>query len=102
MSSLPRQPLAASTPPDNSHRPRVRELGLEIGMYPTGELNAITDVPGVTVGQVTLWDGEGKLEIGRGPVRTGVTAVIPHPRNLIVLGIVIVTGLIIYEIRKAR
>ena len=61
----------------------MRELGLEIGLYPTGVHNAITDVPGVTVGQITLWHGDGKLEIGKGPVRTGVTAIIPHPGNVI-------------------
>ncbi|MDA0748714.1 MAG: P1 family peptidase [bacterium] len=45
---------------------------------PTGPLNAITDVSGVRVGHVTLIRGEGKLHVGKGPVRTGVTAVVPH------------------------
>src|SRR6185295_15551993 len=44
----------------------------------SGPLNAITDVNGVEVGHVTLISGEGKLEVGRGPVRTGVTAILPR------------------------
>ncbi|MFO7941782.1 MAG: P1 family peptidase [Bacillota bacterium] len=48
----------------------------------TGRLNAITDVPGVRVGHCTLWHGEGRLREGRGPVRTGCTAVIPGPGNI--------------------
>ncbi|MBW7998169.1 MAG: S58 family peptidase [Candidatus Glassbacteria bacterium] len=83
MNFLPREPLSPVPPPDNSHRPRVRELGLEIGIFPPGKHNAITDVPGVSVGQVTLWHGDGPLQLGVGPVRTGVTAVIPHPGNTI-------------------
>ena len=43
-----------------------------------GKLNSITDVPGVEVGYTTLISGEGKLEVGKGPVRTGVTAIIPR------------------------
>src|SRR4051794_13528679 len=46
-----------------------------------GPLNAITDVPGVEVGVVTLLDGDGPLEVGRGPVRTGVTAILPRGRD---------------------
>ncbi|HEV7593487.1 MAG TPA: P1 family peptidase [Gemmatimonadaceae bacterium] len=46
----------------------------------SGPLNAITDVPGVEVGQVTLISGEGKLVVGSGPVRTGVTAILPRGR----------------------
>jgi len=56
----------------------LRELGISFGRYPTGELNAITDVAGVKVGHTTLISGEGKLEKGKGPVRTGVTCVLPH------------------------
>lgn len=63
--------------PDNSHRPRAREAGIIVGEYPTGQWNAITDVAGVKVGHVTLIDGEGKTVIGKGPVRTGVTAIVP-------------------------
>lgn len=58
-------------------RPRLRELGIAIGRYPTGPCNAITDVPGVRVGHVTKVSGEGELIRGVGPVRTGVTAVLP-------------------------
>ena len=57
-------------------RVRAREAGLVIGRLPTGPLNAITDVPGVRVGQTTLRSGEGKLVPGVGPVRTGVTAIL--------------------------
>jgi D-aminopeptidase len=68
----------SSTPvPAAERRARLRELGVEIGRFPTGPNNAITDVAGVRVGHVTLIEGEGKLEPGRGPVRTGVTAVMP-------------------------
>lgn len=55
-------------------RPRARDLGLAPGVFPPGPLNAITDVAGVLVGQVTLVAGES--------VRTGVTAVLPHGGNL--------------------
>ena len=61
-----------------AERPRARGLGVPFDGTP-GPLNAITDVAGVEVGQVTLVSGEGKLEVGRGPVRTGVTAI--HPRG---------------------
>lgn len=44
-------------------------------------MNAITDVPGVAVGHVTLIEGEGKLLPGKGPIRTGVTAILPRPRG---------------------
>jgi D-aminopeptidase len=56
---------------------RARDLGVPFDGIP-GALNAITDVPGVTVGHTTLISGEGKLQIGKGPVRTGVTAVLPR------------------------
>jgi len=61
----------------NTERPRAREAGICIGPHPCGALNAITDVPGVRVGHVTLNHGEGPLQIGEGPVRTGVTAIVP-------------------------
>jgi L-aminopeptidase/D-esterase-like protein len=57
---------------------RARDLGIPFAGQP-GELNAITDVAGVEVGQVTLIEGQGSLVVGRGPVRTGVTVV--HPRG---------------------
>ncbi|MCL5038841.1 MAG: P1 family peptidase [Firmicutes bacterium] len=63
-------------------RPRAREGGIIIGTLNPGPNNAITDVPGVLVGQATLIRGEGVLHPGRGPVRTGVTAILPHGGNL--------------------
>src|SRR5438045_6409443 len=59
---------------------RGRDLGVPFDGTP-GPLNAITDVRGVEVGHTTLVAGEGKLEVGRGPVRTGVTAVLPRGRT---------------------
>ena len=57
-----------------SKRPRASDLSLKVGILPTGSLDAITDVAGVEVGHTT---------IVRGPdIRTGVTAVLPHPGNL--------------------
>jgi D-aminopeptidase len=59
-------------------RLRARALGIVIGSYTPGPLNAITDVTGVTVGQTTLITGDGPLKPGVGPVRTGVTVVVPR------------------------
>ena len=59
-------------------RQRLRELGFSIGRFPVGESNAITDVAGVKVGHTTLIIGDGPLDVGKGPVRTGVTAIIPN------------------------
>lgn len=59
-------------------RVRARALGLRLGQLEPGPLNAITDVPGVKVGHVTLIRGEGPLQPGQGPVRTGVTVVVPR------------------------
>jgi D-aminopeptidase len=59
-------------------RQRARELGIVIGRYQPGPLNALTDVAGVKVGQVTLNRGEGALKPGQGPVRTGVTVIVPR------------------------
>src|SRR5215204_3592680 len=56
------------------NRPRARELGINVGVLPTGTLNAITDVPGVMVGHTTVIRGDN--------VRTGVTAILPHGGNL--------------------
>jgi D-aminopeptidase len=67
---------AAAEPGQN--RQRLRDLGIIIGQYPPGPLNAITDVEGVKVGHTTLMRGEGPLKPGEGPVRTGVTVVIPR------------------------
>jgi D-aminopeptidase len=58
---------------------RFRDLGLRVGLLPPGPLNAITDVAGVTVGMTTLIEGDGPLQVGTGPIRTGVTAILPHP-----------------------
>jgi len=57
--------------------PRARDLGLHFDGKP-GPLNAITDVSGVEVGHTTLIEGEGKLVQGKGPIRTGVTAILPR------------------------
>jgi D-aminopeptidase len=56
---------------------RARDLGIEIGNGTPGPVNAITDVAGVRVGHVTLIEGEGPLVVGRGPIRTGVTVIVP-------------------------
>ena len=58
---------------------RARGLGLALGGQP-GPFNAITDIPNVEVGYATLIKGSGALVRGSGPVRTGVTAVLPRPR----------------------
>lgn len=63
-------------------RPRARDLSIEIGLGQPGPLNAITDVAGVRVGCVTLIDGEGPLVVGQGPVRTGVTVIVPRPEEI--------------------
>ncbi len=69
-------------PPTAFRRPRARECGIVIGSLPPGEHNAITDVPGVAVGHCTLIRGDGALVPEQGPVRTGVTAILPHPGDL--------------------
>lgn len=61
-------------------QPRARDLGIPFDGKP-GALNAITDVAGVEVGFTTLHDGDGPLVPGQGPVRTGVTAILPRGRN---------------------
>jgi D-aminopeptidase len=58
-------------------KPRARDLGVPFDGTPA-PLNAITDISGLTVGHTTLISGEGKLQIGTGPVRTGVTAILPR------------------------
>lgn len=63
-------------------RIKARDLGLEFGTLPTGKFNSITDVPGVTVGHTSLIQGQGRLIPGQGPVRTGITAILPHCGNL--------------------
>jgi D-aminopeptidase len=61
-------------------RPRARSLGIPLEGTP-GPLDAITDVPGVEVGQTTLISGQGRLVVGKGPVRTGVTAILPRGKH---------------------
>ncbi len=58
----------------SANRPRARDAGVEVGILPTGPLNAITDVAGVKVGHHTLWQGDS--------IRTGVTVIVPHSGNL--------------------
>jgi D-aminopeptidase len=66
--------LLMTAPAQAAERPRAREAGISLGILPVGQLNAITDVAGVKVGQVTLIEGAN--------VRTGVTAILPHGGNL--------------------
>jgi D-aminopeptidase len=66
--------LGAAQQRDGTPRPRIRDLGVEVGVIPPGPLNAITDVGGVRVGQTTIVRGS--------DVRTGVTAILPHGGNL--------------------
>ena len=63
-------------------RSTPRSLGLWMGQMPVGLCNDITDVPGVWVGNVSIVQGSGPLVPGRGPVRTGVTAILPRSANL--------------------
>ena len=60
-----------------AHKERARDLGVPFDGTP-GPLNAITDIEGVLVGHTTLISGSGKLVVGKGPIRTGVTAVLPR------------------------
>lgn len=72
--------VAAAIPSAAQSRPRGRDLGIPFPGQ-TGPQNAITDVAGVAVGHVTLIEGDGKLVPGKGPIRTGVTAILPRPRG---------------------
>ncbi|MFT7442193.1 MAG: D-aminopeptidase [Maribacter sp.] len=65
-------------------KPRARDLGVPF-VGTTGEFNAITDVKGVEVGYSTIISGNGKNNIGKGPIRTGVTAIFPRgkAKNLV-------------------
>ena len=72
-------PAGAARTPD---KPRARDLGIPFDGTP-GPLNAITDVAGVLVGHTTLISGSGKLHVGKGPVRTGVTAILPRGNDSI-------------------
>ena len=70
--------VSANAADGQEPRQRARGIGIVIGSIPPGPLNAITDVVGVKVGQITLISGEGALKPGQGPVRTGVTVIIPR------------------------
>lgn len=70
----------SSRPPEERYR--ARQLGLRLGNYKPGKWNAITDVAGVRVGHSTIVQGSGKVRVGRGPIRTGVTAILPHAGNV--------------------
>jgi len=63
-------------------RARAREIGIKIGVMNPGRYNAITDVDGVGVGHSTIIEGDGSLVVGKGPIRTGVTAIVPHQKNI--------------------
>jgi D-aminopeptidase len=67
-------PLASAAGEDPGSRPRARDIGLVVGTFPTGPMNAITDVSNVRVGHATRIEGD--------DIRTGVTAIIPGPGNL--------------------
>ena len=73
-----------TSPPSSAgrRRARARDLGIAIGVLPTGPGNAITDVPGVLVGHCTVSWGDSSLPPGQGPARTGVTAVLAHGGDL--------------------
>jgi D-aminopeptidase len=79
LDSSAREPIKRppATPGIERKTVRGRDLGIPFEGTP-GKFNAITDVPGVEVGYTTLISGEGKLEVGKGPVRTGVTAILPR------------------------
>jgi D-aminopeptidase len=70
----------SSAPAIAQSKPRARDLGVPFDGAP-GPLNAITDVKGVEVGHTTLISGEGPLKVGAGPVRTGVTAILPRGKD---------------------
>jgi D-aminopeptidase len=71
-------PFLDPSPAAQTARVRARDLQIVTGTLPTGPLNAITDVAGVLVGHATIVRGDGALKVGEGPVRTGVTAVLPR------------------------
>jgi D-aminopeptidase len=73
-------PHREQTPDAPARQQRARDLGVPFEGTP-GPLNAITDVKGVEVGHATIISGQGKLEVGVGPVRTGVTAILPRGRS---------------------
>jgi D-aminopeptidase len=72
--------ITTTVPRTAQTRARGRDLGIPFPGQ-TGPVNAITNVAGIAVGHVTLIEGEGKLVPGKGPIRTGVTAILPRPRG---------------------
>src|SRR5574338_161446 len=72
----------AEAPNTAAPRVRARALDLPLGRFRPGRFNAITDVGGVLVGHTTLIEGDGPLRPGKGPVRTGVTAIVPGGGNI--------------------
>ncbi|MDH5824853.1 P1 family peptidase [Luteimonas sp. RD2P54] len=72
--SEPQPAQSAAAGASTATRPRAREAGVVIGSLPTGPRNAIVDVPGVAVGHATIVEGDA--------IRTGVTAIVPHPGDL--------------------
>lgn len=72
--------LLAQTTSHPTQQPRARDIGIPFDGTP-GPFNAITDVKGVEVGYKTLISGEGRLVVGKGPVRTGVTAILPRGKK---------------------
>src|SRR6478735_10032644 len=80
LNSSAREPIKSPPQTTQPKIVRARDLGIPFEGTP-GKLNAITDVPGVEVGYTTLISGEGKLEVGKGPVRTGVTAILPRGKD---------------------
>src|SRR5437660_3281164 len=80
LDSFAREPIKSPPPVIQTKIVRARDLGVPFEGTP-GKLNAITDVPGVEVGYTTLISGEGKLQLDKGPVRTGVTAILPRGQS---------------------
>jgi D-aminopeptidase len=74
--------MAPSLPDAPEPRVRARDLGLPLGRFRPGKYNAITDVQGVRVGHSTVIRGSGPLRPGHGPVRTGVTAILPNKGDI--------------------
>lgn len=74
--------MSTTDPSNPAGRARARDLGITLGRLAPGRWNAITDVPGVRVGHTTLISGEGPLVVGQGPVRTGVTVILPREANV--------------------
>src|SRR5881396_1649405 len=81
LDSTGREPIKSPPPArTQANVVRARDLGIPFEGTP-GKFNSITDVAGVELGYTTLMSGDGKLEVGKGPVRTGVTAILPRGHN---------------------